>query len=114
MNVVETLQEEQNALTTKLEELDERIKSERPGLVAQLAQVTKAIKALTGAMVPRKPMSPEAKERIRQGLEKARAAKAAGTVQPIAPTSAPIPTKTTDEAGTSKKPSTGDKGARAN
>lgn len=80
MNVLETLQSEHADLTHRLNELDERHRTERPVLVAQLGQLTKAIAALTKpAKVPgeRKQMSEKGKAAIRAGLEKARAAKAA-------------------------------------
>jgi hypothetical protein len=82
MNVVETLQAEHTELTSKLTEMDELIRTQRPGLVAQIAQLSRAIVALTKPVPTpgtRRPMSDAGKAAIRAGLEKARAAKLAGT-----------------------------------
>jgi peptidoglycan hydrolase CwlO-like protein len=87
VNIVETLQAELTELTGRLTELDEKVNTERPGLVAQIAQLNKAIKALSKpAKTPgeRKPMSEEAKAAIKAGLERARAAKLAASGQPQA------------------------------
>jgi peptidoglycan hydrolase CwlO-like protein len=110
MNVLETLQSEHADLTQRLNELDERHRTERPVLVAQLGQLTKAIAALTKpAKVPgeRKQMSEEGKAAIRAGLEKARAAKAA-----TASTAGPATVQSsggeapTEKASTSNTPGT--------
>ena len=93
MEVVETLKAELAGIQEKLAVL-EQIKNDRANLTAQASRLTKAIAMLSGEPPVRKPMSPEAKERIRLGLEKARAAKAAGAQsalvpQPVAETSSP-------------------------
>ena len=104
MEVVETLKAELAGIQEKLTAL-EQIKNDRANLTAQASRLTKAIAMLSGEPVARKPMSPEAKERIRQGLEKARAAKAAAAQsvpvpQPVAETAAPK--KPVTEKGTQR------------
>jgi hypothetical protein len=101
MNVIEALQAELNETNAKLQALDQ-LKNDRATLVAQSARLTKAIAMVSGEPIVRKPMSPEARERIRAGLEKARAAKlAAGTPKPQ-----PIATPAQPTDGGKKLPAT--------
>lgn len=98
---IESLTAEHTALTSKLEQIDQDYRVERPTIVAQISQLARALSALTGKPVAgatsqsgRKPMSDEAKARIKAGLERSRAAKLAGAAavqgaQPEAP--APLP-----------------------
>ena len=113
MEIIATLEAQRSELTARLTELDEKVNTERPGLVTQIGQLNKAIKALSKPVKTpgeRKEMSPEAKANIRAGLERARAAKqaqVAGTTE-AKPGSAPA-------ASTDKKGPATEKGpARAN
>lgn len=106
MEIVESLKAELGQVNEKLTAL-EQIKNDRATLTAQAARLTKAIAMLSGGEpVVRKPMSAEARERIRVGLEKARAAKlAAGTAKPSAAPAPAQPAATAQAQGdTGKKP----------
>lgn len=106
MEIIESLKAELGQVNEKLSAL-EHIKNDRATLTAQANRLQKAIALLSGEPIVRKPMSPEAKERIRQGLEKARAAKAASSAQ--TPVTAQ-PVASTPEAGTGKKSPATEKG----
>ncbi len=114
MDIVASLQAEMSEVSAKLEALDQ-IKNDRATLVAQSARLKKAIAMLSGEPVVRKPMSPEAKERIRAGLEKARAAKAAtaagvaGNPQPVTTQVQPAPSGP-ETVTSAKKPAVAEKG----
>lgn len=94
MEVIDSLKAELEQVNGKLAAL-EQMKGDKATLSAQATRLQKAIAMLSGEPIVRKPMSPEAKERIRQGLEKARAAKlagantAAGKPQPVTAQTAP-------------------------
>jgi hypothetical protein len=118
MNVLETLNAEHTELTQRLNELDERHRTERPGLVSQVSQLSKAIAALTKPAKgsgPRKSMSEEGKAAIRAGLERARAAKLASSAEAGASSSTtpsvveqPVANPGPSQSQ-AKKPSSGDK-----
>ncbi len=115
MNVIEALQAELNETNAKLQALDQ-LKNDRATLVAQSARLTKAIAIVSGEPIVRKPMSPEAKERIRAGLEKARAAKLAagttGTKPETAALAVALPGQVAGaQASPAKKPVGTDKGS---
>ena len=111
MESIELLKTELAQVNEKLAAL-ESIKNDRAALTAQASRLQKAIALLSGEPVVRKPMSPEAKERIRVGLEKARAAKAAAGKSASAP--APPTANASDRSMGKKQPVT-DKGpGRAN
>jgi hypothetical protein len=91
---IESLTAEHTALTEKLEQIDQQYRVERPVVVGQLTQLSRALSALTGKPVPgpsgnvgRKPMSEEGKAAIKAGLERARASKQSGV--PVAGDLAP-------------------------
>jgi hypothetical protein len=103
---IDNLTAEYTALTQKLEQIDQQYRVERPGVVSQITQLARALSALTGKPVAgpsgnvgRKPMSAEGKAAIKAGLERARAAKQAGSVvaadaaqpKPADPSPAPQP-----------------------
>jgi hypothetical protein len=110
VEIIESLNAELGQINDKLAALDQ-IKNDRATLTAQKSRLTKAIAMLSGEPVVRKPMSPEAKERIRVGLEKARAAKLAATSAIAQPAAAqPLPVSQ-QPAAVEKKASTPDKGS---
>ena len=101
MNVIETLQGELTELQEKLASIDQKYKEERPGIISQIAQLNKAINALSKpAGGARKPMSEAGKAAIKAGLEKARAAKAAGAAPAVAaPVAKPVPPQSEGKGG---------------
>lgn len=106
MEIIGSLKQELEQINQKLAAL-ESIKNDRASLTLQAARLKKAIATLSGEPVVRNPMSPEAKERIRIGLEKARAAKAAAVGQS---TPAPQLVTSAPDANTAKKPTSAEKG----
>jgi hypothetical protein len=91
---IESLTAEYTALNSKLEQIDQQYRVERPLIVTQIGQLAKALSALTGkpvagatGSVGRKPMSEAGKAAIKAGLEKSRAAKLAnaGGSAPVVP-----------------------------
>ncbi len=112
MEIIATLEAQRSELTARLTELDEKVNTERPGLVTQIAQLNKAIKALSKPVKTpgeRKPMSEAGRAAIKAGLQKFRDAKlaaSAGTTE-AKPASTPA-------AGSDKKGPSTEKGPRAN
>ena len=104
MNVVESLKAELGQVNERLAAL-EQMKNDRATLTAQAARLQKAIAMLSGEPVVRKEMSAEAKERIRVGLAKARAAKLAAAGATVQPTvTQPTTTRQEPAAGGKKVP----------
>ena len=108
MDVVASLQAELNETNAKLAALDQ-LKNDRATLTAQASRLTKAIAMLSGEPVVRKPLSDDAKARIKAGLEKARAAKVASATTAAQP-NATQPAATGQET-TGKKGPAPEKGA---
>jgi hypothetical protein len=95
---IENLTAEHTALTQKLEQIDQQYRVERPVIVSQISQLARALSALTGKAIAgpsdqtdHKPMSEECKTAIKAGLEKARAAKQAGSANVSGSTQAQKP-----------------------
>ena len=105
----------ESTLTTILAE-EEKLVTKRKEIQAALAIIATSVAILSGELVPtatRKPMSEEAKQRITEGLRKAREAKAKGAEvvgsAPQAPAPAPAEVSVAD---TAQEPRSPGKGAR--
>jgi hypothetical protein len=96
---------ERSALAAELVRMDAAHRQNRSELSGKLVRLDRAITALGGKVTltsPRKPMSDEARQRIREGLLKANAAKKADAIAPQ-PDSEPRPEIATDEKPHTKK-----------
>jgi peptidoglycan hydrolase CwlO-like protein len=116
IEVPQALTAQYNTLTSKLADIEQQqgaLTAQRAEVEASLSRIQNAIRYLNGEMVPlvkegpvRRPMSQEAKDRIRAGILAARAKKKAAIEAAQAPETAPAPvpaaaTVNTKEEGTS-------------